>query len=114
MLASRSPEEANELRAKVTVPGRRPTGPWQEVARAQGFDPNGSCFAFGLGTAKVMGTGDPIEVNTSEHVMATCKSALRVGLTLPFLSLLSYGCQLFEVFCVVFTPPPGGGVCGFN
>ena len=70
MQASSSPEVADEWRAKVTVEGRRPTRPWQEVARAQGLDPDDPCFAFSLDTSKVMGTNGPIEVNTSlEHVM---------------------------------------------
>ena len=79
MLASSSPEVAGEWREKVTVEGRRPTRPWQEPARAQGFDTGDPCFAFDLGTSKVMGTGGPIEVSTLVNVMGHLQKRIPGG-----------------------------------
>ena len=83
VLASSSPEVANEWRAKVTVPGLRPTRPWLEVARARGLDPDDPCFYFSPGKSKAMGTDVPIEVSTFEHAMGHLQKRIPGGAEVP-------------------------------
>ena len=117
MLASSSPEVADELRAEVAVEGRRPTRPWKEVARAQSLDPDDPCFAFSPGTSKVMGTDGPIEVNTLEYFLGHLKRRIAGGAGGAGLDLYSRmdasSVKPFAVFPFTYIPFRGGGVALF-
>ena len=79
LLASSLPEVANAWRTKIKVEGRRPARPWQEAARALGFDPNDPRFTFKLDKSHVMGPEGPIEVGTQEFYGSSAEAQCRWG-----------------------------------
>ena len=114
MLASSSPEVADDWRAKITVEGRRPSRPWQKVARALGFDPDDPCFVFSPGMSEVTGTDAPIEVKILEHVMGHLQKRIAGGADGAGFDLHSrMGASFVKPFVnFFFLPPPPLGEWG--
>ena len=80
LLAEDDPQVVEEWKKKVDIPGRRPTKPWEEVARGKGKDPSSSEFTFTLGKSLVAGTDGLLEVDTLKHVMGHLPSRSAGGL----------------------------------